>query len=382
MNPRFNINPGSRSIVASFDVHVENYYLYCVDTATGEVLADCNLPGDPKAAIKHLKKVGAKPADTVVIYEAGGAGYQPHRVFIQSGYDCKIIAPSSIPKRGKLRKTDRADALNNLQYHCSGLLNYVHVLSEEEEDGRELSRFRLNLTQHIAKQKQKVLALVRRSGKSYTETKSNWTLKHYRWLKRLELPREARYLLDSMLDSLENSECQLRSLEKEIDEFVKCRPKYDLMVSLLSEIPGFGKTNAITAALEIQDFSRFPTPNALMSYMGLIPGKHASGQSDPSRRLTKQGNRFLRLTYVGAAKSYRDRRLLRSAKSIEELPQPLQEFVKRMQDRLLGRYRHLRNSGKHSNKARCAVARELCAFTWELFVRIAPGLSATKQKAA
>lgn len=121
-----------------------------------------------------------------------------------------------------------------------------------------------------------------------------------------------------------------------------------------------------------------------MSYMGLIPGKHASGKSDPSRSITKAGNRFLRLAYVGAAKWYRDRRLMKSKKFIKSLPEPIQPSLERLQDRLCSRYRYLCANGKPSNKAKCAIAREMCAFTWEIMTIIAPQLSKYQklQKAA
>ena len=42
-----------------------------------------------------------------------------------------------------------------------------------------------------------------------------------------------------------------------------------------------------------------------------------------------------------------------------------QRFFFKMQNRLVTRYKHLKAKGKHSNKARVAVARELCGFLWE-----------------
>jgi hypothetical protein len=38
------------------------------------------------------------------------------------------------------------------------------------------------------------------------------------------------------------------------------------------------------------------------------------------------------------------------------------------------RYRYLRDKGKAGNKTRCAIARELAGFVWELSNKIAPKL--------
>lgn len=358
--------------IASLDTHDNNYYLYCVDITTGEIKSDCNLPGNPSAAIKHLQKIKVSPKNTLILYEAGGSGYSPYRVFTKAGFECNIIAPSTIPKRTKKFKTDRTDAIDNLNYHCAGLLRYVHVPSEEDECNRELIRYRFDLSHQITKQKQKVLSLVKRNGIVFEQTKSNWTKAHYYWLNKVELPVSSRYLLNIMMDNLTELEAQMKNLNSEIDKMIKSNQRYEQMVSALSVIPGFGDVYTVTTALEIQDFNRFPHPNSLMSYMGLIPGKHASGKSDPVRSITKAGNKFLRLSYVGAAKCYRSYKYMKTKKSIKALPQPLQPFLTRLQQRLCTRYRDLCDKGKPSNKARCAIARELCAFTWELMTKIIP----------
>jgi hypothetical protein len=70
--------------------------------------------------------------------------------------------------------------------------------------------------------------------------------------------------------------------------------------------------------------------------------------------------------------------MMKPLKYVKTLPEPLQPFLNRLQDRLFSRYRYLCDKGKPSNKAKCAIARELCAFTWELMTQIAPNLSETQ----
>jgi transposase len=358
--------------VVSLDHHDGNIYMYAVDIETGEVLADCNLPGSNSAVIKHLHKIHAIPGQTIVTYEAGAAGFSPYRAFTKAGYACKIIAPTSIPHRAKRHKTDRADAISNLEYYVSGLLKFVHVPSIEDEENRELLRLRYDLVYQITKLKQKILALLKRHDISYNLTKKNWTILHRRWLTTVAAPCTVRRVLDFMLGTFDALEAQLESLDKELDSVVSGNPRYAAISNLMQLIAGFGRVNAMTIAFEIQDFSRFAHPCALMNYTGLIPGKHSSGKSDPSLKITKAGNTFLRIAYVGAAKSYRDRRLVRSAAVLKKQPPPIREFIERLQDRLCNRYRHLMTNGKPSGKAKCAIARELCGFTWELATKIAP----------
>ena len=113
----------------------------------------------------------------------------------------------------------------------------------------------------------------------------------------------------------------------------------------------------------------------MMKYTGLIPGKYASGGKDPALKITKAGNKYLRTALVGIAKHYNDRRLLISKNKLSCYAEPLREFVMRCQERLYNRYKYLKAKGKHTNKARVALAREMCGYVWELINKVVPKLS-------
>ncbi len=54
--------------------------------------------------------------------------------------------------------------------------------------------------------------------------------------------------------------------------------------------------------LTLEDPSRFGTGRAVgASYLGLVPGKDRSGERDPQKRISKQGNGLLRRLLVGSA---------------------------------------------------------------------------------
>jgi len=131
----------------------------------------------------------------------------------------------------------------------------------------------------------------------------------------------------------------------------------------------------MTLILEGNDLGRFSRAGKFMSYTGLIPKKESSGTKDPSRKITKAGNSFLRLAIVGAAKFYRDRRYLISEKKLNEIEKPVRDLIIRCQNRLHTRYRYLCNKGVHSNKAKVAVARELSGFIWEFGAKIIPNIN-------
>jgi transposase len=286
-------------IICSLDVHTSNIYMYALNYSTGEILADCNVLGGFKAVLKHLEKHQFSKKQTIILYEAGTFGFFPYRMFTKRGYSCKIIAPNSIPRKKNLKKTDRYDAIENANYHVSGNLRYVHIPSEQDEQARELLRYRFEQVWKITKPKQYIQAFLKRYGQVFEEGKSYWSKKHYRWLETIELPLITRRYLDLKLHDLGQLEKQLKTIEVMLDDIFVSDERYQSMSKIYSLIPGVGKINAMVLVLEGGDLKRFKKPTALMSYTGLVPGKYASGTSDPHLRITKTGNKYLRTTMVG-----------------------------------------------------------------------------------
>jgi len=296
-------------------------------------------------------------------------------MFAKAGYCCKIIAANSIPRKGSgKKKNDRTDAINNLHYFTAGTLRFVQIPSESEVADREIIRYRRDLSERIGKQKQQIYAFTKRHGLVFDLGKTSWTKTHRKWLKTVAVHQSARFVLDAHIEELERLETKLSEVEKTLDEIFNANVRYKASKELYSLLPGIGSINAMTLVLEGGDLRRFPHPNAFMSYTGLIPGSRSSGGSNPEVSITKEGNSLLRLALVNAASVYRDCRYLYSSKQIDAMACPIQkEFLRRLQERLCKRYRHLRDEGKkRGNQAKCAVARELAGFVWELVNKIAP----------
>jgi transposase len=359
----------------TLDVHDGNTYVFAVDILTGNVLFDNDVLGPVRNAVRCIErlKIGK---DALVLYESGSCGFFPYRLLEKAGFHCKVIASSSIPRTGSgKRKTDRTDAHNNFHDHLSGRLRYVHVPTAIEVADREVLRYRYGVVRSLAEHKQRTVSFCKRNGLLFELTKKNWTVAHRRWLKSVEAADSVRFVLNSHIEELERLELQVGKAEQCLDKLFSANARYQGLLELYCQLPGFGRVNAMTMVLEGQDLGRFAHPNALMSYTGLIPGKRSSGTKNPAISLTKEGNRFMRTALVNAAGNYRDCRIGYSKKELEAMQDPLlKDFMTRMQERLRSRYRHLRSVGKHSNKVKCAVARELAGFVWELATRLAPQL--------
>jgi transposase len=140
------------------------------------------------------------------------------------------------------------------------------------------------------------------------------------------------------------------------------------VVSSLITLRGIDKVSAVTVLAELGDLRRFKSPRMLMSYLGLVPSEHSSGESRKQGRITRAGNQLARKTLVESAWSYRF--YARESRGIVERSQSASERAKQIgwkaQKRLCGRYSALTRHGKCKNVTTVAIARELCGFIWDI----------------
>ena len=140
------------------------------------------------------------------------------------------------------------------------------------------------------------------------------------------------------------------------------------MVRALMAQKGFQVVAAMITISELGDLTRFKHPRQLMAYLGLTPSEHSTGGRRRQGAITKCGNSHARWILVESAQAYRNPPKVSAAlsKRQEGQPREIKELSWRAQNRLHRRYVKLKARGKHENKVKIAVARELCAFIWEL----------------
>lgn len=140
------------------------------------------------------------------------------------------------------------------------------------------------------------------------------------------------------------------------------------MVEAIQALRGVQFLAAVTLIAELGDLTRFETPRPLMSYLGLVPGEHSSGERRRQGSLTKTGNSHARRVLVEGAWAYRypanvSRHLqLR----VEKVPKAIQDISWKAQVRLCKRSRRLVARGKNANQVVVAIAREMAAFVWAI----------------
>jgi transposase len=128
---------------------------------------------------------------------------------------------------------------------------------------------------------------------------------------------------------------------------------------------GINTLTALGLCAEIGDWRRFDHPDAIASYVGLVPSEHSSGQTRRLGKITKAGSTHARRLLVEAALHYRlspsvggkpARPGPRAHRPCLARPAPAQRALELLRT---GR-------GKPAGIVTIAIARELVGACWEI----------------
>jgi transposase len=357
------------SMYVGLDVHKNSIEIAIAETGCrNEVRSYGRIDGTLAALDKVTRKLESKGSTLFFVYEAGPCGYEIYRHLSNKGYDCIVVAPSMIPKQsGNRIKNDRRDAQMLARLHRAGELTNIYVPSMEDEAMRDLTRAREDAKSVERKAKQRILAFLLRHGYRYSG-KTPWSKAHFRWISILKLPHPAQQaVLQESLGAL--SECTAR-VDRLTEQIQQLLPEWRMypVVKALQTLRGVSLVVSTTTIAELGDLTRFARPVELMSYLGLVPSEHSSGETTRRGGITKTGNGHVRRVLVEAAWAYRlpARISPKLHKRQEGMPLDICAISWKAQLRLCTRYKRLLARGKANQLIIAAIARELCAFMWAI----------------
>ena len=88
---------------------------------------------------------------------------------------------------------------------------------------------------------------------------------------------------------------RIRDYNKRIERV--CEESYPEETGLLRQVPGVGALTSLTFVLTLEDPRRFEKSRSVGAYLGLVPGKDRSGESDPGKRISGEGDEMLRVGF-------------------------------------------------------------------------------------
>ena len=112
------------------------------------------------------------------------------------------------------------------------------------------------------------------------------------------LSAELREVLEPLLREVESLNERIQEYDARMEKIAKeVYPE----ASLLKQVKGVGTQIALTYVLTIEDPYRFPKSRAVGCFLGLRPGRRNSGESEPQKKISKEGDRYLRTMMVQGA---------------------------------------------------------------------------------
>ena len=357
------------------DVHKDTIAVSVAQPGRGQPSYEGEIAHTPKAVNKLLERLSRRFDGQVLefVYEAGPCGYGLYRRILASGHDCRVVAPSLIPRKaGERVKTDRRDALSLARLARAGELTAVWVPDAEQEAMRDLTRAREDMKGIERTARQRLGAFLLRHGRIYTAGKSRWTQAHFRWLEAQRFDNAIQQqVFEDYVDAVRDAQRRVAALEGQMREASRSWSLAPVLEGLMA-LRGVGLITAMTVLAEIGDLTRFDSPRQLMAYLGVVPSEHSSGGSRRQGAITKTGNGHVRRVLVEAAWAYRfpARRTAEMARRAERTPPAVQAIAWHAQKRLCARYRRLLEAGKNTKQATTAIARELAGFVWAIACEI------------
>lgn len=196
-------------------------------------------------------------------------------------------------------KSDEIDARILAHLLRADLIPESYVPPKEIREIRALVRHRASIVKIRTMVKNKVHAIVDKNGLEHAELFSDLFGKAgTQWLRAIQLPSLDRLMLDNHLEHLESLKRQINAVDAEI----LAKASRDEDVRLLLSMTGVDIFTALLVRSEIGNIARFPEYKKLISWAGLAPSLHQSGNVEYHGSITKQGSKMLRWIMVEAAR--------------------------------------------------------------------------------
>jgi transposase len=287
---------GSRerpNMTAGLDIGDKHSYLCLLGTASGEVMEEGRLRTTPEAFRRRF----ASEEPMRIAIEAGTHSPWVSRVLEECGHEVLVANARKLRLiYANKRKTDEIDAENlaRLARLDPKLLYPLKHRGEDSQAHMAIIRSRQALigcrTQLVNHVRGTVKSFGGRLPKCPAVSFHNKAPEH--------IPEALRPALVPILETISSLTRRIRDYDRQLETISKERyPETDL----LRQIEGIGPLTALTFVLTLEDPYRFEKSRSVGAYLGLVPATAQSGERDPQKRISKEGDEMLRKLLVGSA---------------------------------------------------------------------------------
>jgi transposase len=281
-------------ITAGLDLGDRYSHLCLIDTDSGEVIEEGRLRTTPETFRRRF--ASERPPMRIAI-EAGTHSPWASRLLEELGHE--VLVANSRKARliyANKRKTDEVDAENlaRLARLDPKLLYPLKHRGESSQAHMAIIRSR----QALVGGRTQLVNHVRGAVKSFGHRLPKCPARSFHKRAQEHIPEELRPALKPILETIASLTERIGDYDRKLETI--SRERYP-ETELLRQVEGIGPLTALTFVLTVEDPHRFERSRSVGAYLGLVPARDQSGERDPQKRISKEGDEMMRKLLVGSA---------------------------------------------------------------------------------
>ena len=285
------------------DVHKDNITA-CVLTSTGKPKFEKDFRRESESwDLSELLEYGDKDG-LCVMMESGTYAYLPFRFFSDRGMETYVVHAQSLKVITQSdKKTDKKDAqtiARMLRLWKKGDidLQMAFMPTREQCELKDVCRYREEISKKIGDETRRIKSHMSRNCEFLPDSFDNFQTRKAREFVKRNYPSDL--TLMRRMNSLERLFEERDSTQKEVES----RLPDSREVELLSSIPGMGRQSAVQVMSMIVDINRFQDAEKFCAYFGMVPRVRDSGGKERHGRMTKNGDRMMRMIMERVTESH------------------------------------------------------------------------------
>jgi transposase len=289
----------------------------------------------------------------LIVMEACGSAHHWGRLFRERGIEVKLLPAQYVRAYVKRNKTDAADATALLEAARAADMKPVAVKSVEQQALQALHRTREAWKSTRTRRINTLRGFCREFGLLVPEGAATGIAQIARYLAdgHSAIPTLLRGSMCLLLEEIRLMEARIGQLEQQLAQFAQ----QSAACQALLTVPGIGLITSTAMVAAVSHPASFDSGRRYASFLGLTPREYSSGSSRYLGRISKRGDRYIRMLLTHGARS-----ILRSAVVARRAGRDI--------DRLKTWALTVQARTNH-NKAACALANKLARIAWAVWVK-------------
>jgi transposase len=328
---------------AGLDLGDKYSYLCLIETHSGEVIEEGRLRTSPEAFRRRF--ASERPPMRIAI-ETGTHSPWVSRLLEECGHEVLVANARKLRLiYANKRKTDEIDA-QNLARLARLDPRLLYPLKHRGE-GAQAHLAIIRSRQALVGSRTQLVNHVRGAVKSFGHRLPKCPARSFHKRAPEHIPEALRPALEPILEQIGSLTEHIRQYDRQLETVSE---EHYPETGLLRQVEGIGPLTALTFVLTVEDPHRFEKSRSVGAYLGLVPATDRSGERDPQKRISKEGDEMLRKLLVSSAHYV------------------LGPFGKDSDLRRHGEKIASRGGNNAKKRAAVAVARKLCVLLHRLWV--------------